>query len=201
MELEQQWVNDPPFDEADLMEPPPRGFEEMANRVRPMRLVDPHTGVRLEVIDAEEIAAYRKRGWQLVFRRDDYLEMLHCQAWYFQVRHFPRLSWVRLDAPDAEWFITSDRGVAWLTDGFADTPPAALRHPTAQVVAPLTRKITLVGRHGTQALQVTPREVNRFVAFAASEWIVGPTSGVVQQALIDREGLITTRSEAGHRLE
>ena len=51
---------------------------------------------------------------EMVLRRDDHLEMLHLQAWYFQVRHFPRLSWVRLDAPAGEWFITSDRGVAWL---------------------------------------------------------------------------------------
>ena len=46
-------------------------------------------------------------------------------------------------------------------------------------------------------LQVTPREVNRFVAFAASDWIVGPTRCVVETALIDREGFITTRSEGG----
>lgn len=179
------------------MEPPPPGFEEIANRVRPMCLEDPNTGVRREVIDAEEIAAYRKLGWKLVFRRDDYLEMLHCQAWYFQVRHFPRLSWVRLDAPDGEWFITSDRGVAWLADGFADTPPALLRHSTAQVVAPLTRKIAIVGRHGTDRLQVTPREVNRFVAFAASDWIVGPARAVVERSLIDREGLSQSRSDVG----
>ena len=198
MELVQQSVNDPPFDEeAELVEPPPPRFDEIADRVRPMCLEDPNTGVRREVIDAEEIAAYRKRGWKLVLCRDDQLEMLHLQAWYFQVRHFPRLSWVRLYAPDEEWFITSDRGVAWLVDGFADTPPAALRHPTAQVVAPLTRKIALVGRHGTDRLQVTPREVNRFVAFAASGWIVGPTRGVVETALIDRESLITTGSEGG----
>src|SRR5260370_41743041 len=78
---------------------------------------------------------------------------------------------------------------AWLADGYADTPPAALRHPTAQVVAPLTRKVALVGRHGGRELHVTPREVNRFVAFAASDWVAGPTSDVVQQALSDRRGL------------
>jgi len=108
------------------------------------------------------------------------------QAWYFQVRHFPRLSWVRLNAPDDEWFITSDRGVAWMADGYADTPPAALRHPTAQVVAPLTRKVALVGGNETQKLNVTPREVNRFIACAASGWIAGPTKSAVEQAIQDR---------------
>jgi Protein of unknown function (DUF4238) len=150
-----------------------------------------------EVIDAEEFAAYRKQGWKWVLRRDDHLEMMYLQAWYFQVRFFPRLSWVRLDAPYGEWFITSDRGVAWVVDGLPDTPPAALRHPTAQVVAPLTRKIALVGRHGTHRLQVTPREVNRFVAFAASDWIVGPTRSVVETALIDRERVIKLDRNVG----
>jgi hypothetical protein len=76
---------------------------------------------------------------------------------------------------------------AWpgLADGYADTPPTALKHPTAQVVAPLTMEAALVGRHGAAALSVTPREVNRFVAFAASGWIAGPTADVVRQALID----------------
>ncbi|MEK6407865.1 MAG: DUF4238 domain-containing protein [Acidobacteriota bacterium] len=198
MELEQQWINDPPFNlEAEVVEPPPPGIEGFGDRVRPHCLEDQNTGTRREVIDAEEFAAYRKQGWKWVLTRDDPLEMMYMQAWYFQVRHFRRLSWVRLDAPDGEWFITSDRGVAWVVDGLPDTPPAALRHPTAQVVAPLTRKIALVGRHGTHRLQVTPREVNRFVAFAASDWIVGPTRGVVETALIDRERVITLDRNVG----
>jgi hypothetical protein len=151
-----------------------------------MCLEDPNTGDRREVLSEDEFDALRRLGWRWIIRRNDHLEMLHLQAWYFQVRHFPRLSWVRLQPPDGEHFITSDRGVTWLADGYADTPPAALRHPTVQVVAPLTRKIALVGRHSTAALCVTPREVNRFIAFAASGWIAGPTADVVRQALADR---------------
>jgi len=67
-----------------------------------------------------------------------------------------------------------------------DSPPAALRHPTAQVVAALTRKTALVGRNETRPLQVTPRDVNRFAASTASEWVAGPTRNVVEQALRDR---------------
>ena len=118
-----------------------------------------------------------------MLRRDDHLELLHMQAWYFQVRHFPRLSWVRLQPPDNEFFITSDRSVAWIVDGYADAPPAALRDSKAEIVAPLTRTLALVGRHRPDALKVTPREVNRFVACAASDWIAGPTSDAVRQAL------------------
>lgn len=139
-----------------------------------------------EVTSADEFHALHSAGWKWILRRDDHLELLHLQAWYFQIRHFPRLSWVRLQPPDREYFITSDRSAAWLADGYADTPSAALRHPNAQVAAPLTRKTALVGRHGAAALSVTPREINRFIPFAASGWIDGPTADVVRKALIDR---------------
>ena len=97
MELVQQWANEPWFDlEHEAVEPPPLGFEKITGRMRPMCLEDPNTGARREITVEEEFHAYRKQGWKWIFRRDDYLEMLHIQAWYFQVRHFPRLSWVRI---------------------------------------------------------------------------------------------------------
>jgi hypothetical protein len=194
MELEQRWVDDTPFDsKAELLEPPPPGFEKIRDRLRSLCLEEPGTGVRREVTTTEEFDAYRQRGWKWILSRDDYLEMLHVQAWYFQVRHFPRLSWVRLQPPNGDLFITSDRGVAWLVDGIADTPPAALRHPTAQVVAPLTRTVALVGRHGAGELNVTPREVNRLIACLASDWVAGPTYDLVHQALADRDEVYRTR--------
>jgi len=178
-----------------VIEPPPDGFDGITERVRSHCLEDPDTGERHEVTDLEDFAARCRRGWKWVLRNDDLLESLHMQAWYFQVRHFPRLSWVRLDAPAGEWFITSDRGVAWIANGYADTPPAALRDPTAEVVAPLTKGIVFVGRHGSKELRVTPREVNRFVACAASGWVAGPTRGVVEQAIRDRGGSSGFRAE------
>jgi hypothetical protein len=186
MTVVERWANEPWDPHAEAVEPPPLGFDKMRDRVRPMCLEDSNTGERREVTAVDEFHTLRRLGWKWILQREDHLEMLHLQAWYFQVRHFPRLSWVRLEAPHGEYFITSDRSVAWLADGYADTPPAALRHPTAQVVAPLTRTTALVGRHGTAPLSVTPREINRFVAFAASSWIAGPTSDAVHQALIDR---------------
>ncbi len=191
MDLEEEWIYhwDPNVD-VPVVEPPPDGINSIRDRVRGYCLENPDTGERLEVTDSDEFRSYFKRGWKWVLRSDDKLELLHMQAWYFQVRHFPRLSWVRLNAPDDEWFVTSDRGVAWLADGCADTPPAALRHPTAQVVAPLTRKVALVGRNATHKLQVTAREVNRFIASAASDWVAGPTKKVVEQAILDRSVVI-----------
>jgi hypothetical protein len=115
MELEQQWIRDCHPDELqDVLEPPPEGFDIIGERIRPMSLEDPKSGTRIEVVDRKEFEEYLRRGWKWVLGRDDHLEMLHLQAWYFQARFFPRLSWVRLDVPEAEWFITSDRAVAWL---------------------------------------------------------------------------------------
>ena len=187
MEVEEEWIyHSDPDEDFPVVEPPPDGINRIRDRIRSYCLENPDTGERREVMDSDEFKAYRKRGWKWVLRSDDKLELLHMQAWYFQVRHFPRLSWVRLNAPEDEWFITSDRGVTWLADGYADTPPAALRHPTAQVVAPLTRKVALIGRNVTHPLQITPREVNQFTAFVASDWVVGSTKSVVEQAIQDR---------------
>lgn len=189
MDLVQKWANALPIGlESELAEPPPEALANIQDAARPLCLEDPTTGERRHVVNAREFAAYRSQGWKWVFQRDDHLEALHLQAWYFQVRHFPRLAWVKLTAPVEDSFIASDRGVAWLVDGFADTPPAALRHPTAQVVAPLTKKVALVGRHGRNSLHITPREVNRLVAFAASEWVAGASKEIVEQALADRQG-------------
>jgi hypothetical protein len=183
MDLVQHWVNEAPMGtEVGVVEPPPPDIENIRARMHPMCLENPINGARCEVTTEREVNALRRQGWKLTLRPQDHLELMHLQAWYFQVRHFPRLSWVRLQPPDGEYFITSDRGVSWLADGYANTPPTALRHPTAQVLAPLTRTIALVGRHGANALRVTPREVNLFVAFAASDWIAGPTHDVIRQA-------------------
>lgn len=188
MEFVERWISEhPSISENDVVEPPPTGFETAVRRARPMLLEEPATGIRCEVTDEKEIEAYRKKGWRFILRRDDHLELLHWQAWYFQVRHLPRLSWTRLQPPDRELFIASDRGVAWLIDGYhGQTPPAALRDPGAMVFAPLTQRLALVGRHGTDPIEATPRGINCCIAAAASSWIAGPTSEVVQQALMDR---------------
>jgi hypothetical protein len=162
------------------------GFDMIADRWRPLLVEAPDGAERRETDNEKEFNRLRGLGWKWIFRRDDYLEAVHMQAWYFQVRHFPRLSWTRLMAPEETSFIIGDRGVTWLVDGYKDTPPAALRDPSAQVVAPLTAKFALVGRHGNRQLNVTPREVNRFVAFSCSGWIAGPSKSVLEQALADR---------------
>lgn len=182
MKLEAEWAKDrlPMLD--SVVEPPPEGIDDILDRERPLLVENPESSERREV-RAEEFEQYRLEGWKWILRNEDHLELLHMQAWYFQVRHFPRLSWIRLDTPEGEWFVTSDRVVTWVVDGFVDTPPAALRDPMAELVAPLTRKTMLVGRNKTGSLQVAPDELNRFVACTASEWVAGPTQKIVERAL------------------
>jgi hypothetical protein len=187
MELVQKWIDERSFDsDAEVVEPPPPGWEKITHRPRQHRFVDPRTGQFRKTADLDEIGALHKEGWRIVLQRDDHLEMMHIQAWYFQVRFFPRFSWRRLNAPEGEYFVTSDRGVSWIVDGFADTPPTALRHPTAVIVAPLTKRLALIGRYEDGSLEITARNVNRLVAFASSKWIAGPTRFVVERAMQDR---------------
>jgi hypothetical protein len=111
MEFLELWIREnPSVSEADVVEPPPSGFKTAVRRERPICLEDPATGMPHKVTGEQQIEAYRKLGWKLVLRREEHLELLHWQAWYFQVRHFPRLSWTRLQPPEGECFITSDRG-------------------------------------------------------------------------------------------
>jgi hypothetical protein len=188
MDFIERWIKEHPnISETDVVEPPPLGFETAVRRERPMCLEDPNTGARREITDAEEIEAYLKQGWRFVLRRDDHLELLHWQAWYFQVRHFPRLRWTRLQPPEGEFFITSDRGVTWLVDGYRGAiPPAALRDPEVMVFAPLTKNLALIGRHGAEPVDATPWGINALIAISASRWIAGPRREVVQRALFDR---------------
>lgn len=194
MEVEQQWIDELGWEPlSEVVEPPPPGDEKIKDRERPILLEDPRTGDQREVLNSSDVREHLRNGWKWVVRSDDKLEMLHMQAWYFQQRHFPRLSWVLLRPPNDEDFIVSDRGVSWIVDGYADTLPSALRDPAAEVIAPLTRKLVLIGKGTASPMPLTPREVNLRTAFAASHWIAGPTELVVQQAMNDRAEHATVR--------
>jgi len=197
MALVDDWAEDwDPSIPHEVIEQPPEGIDDILDRIRPLLLECRTTGELRETANFVEFRSMISNGWKWKLRNDDHLEMLHMQAWYFQVRHLRRLSWVRLTAEENS-FVTSDRAVSWVADGYADTPPAALRHSTAQLVTTLTSSIALVGRHGTERLNVTPREVNRAIASAASEWIAGPSYETVEQAIQDRPATakVFTRKE------
>jgi hypothetical protein len=180
------YANNPELLEGEPIEPPPEGLERISERTRPMLLEEPQSGRREEVSDPIEVRARLAAGWRWIMQRSDILESIHLQAWYFQVRHFPRLKWALLRAPGSSRFVIGDRGVAWVVDGYADPPPAALRAPGAMVVAPLTMHLALVGSSSGAKLGFSADEVNLITAFASSNWIAGPTEQSVRKALDDR---------------
>lgn len=135
--------------------------------------------------DFKDLATH---GWRPDFNdRANFLEAVHVQAYYLQVRFFPRLQWFSLHAPKGEFFIIGDRAVGWIADGYVNAPPSWLRSPSAYVLAPLTKTLVLVGRHTTDPWQVTPWQVNQQVAALAHEWIAGPTRQCIDAALVARK--------------
>jgi hypothetical protein len=142
-------------------------------------------GVR-EDVPPKDIELLRSQGWRFVLTNDDFLEMVHLQAWYFQVRFFPRLQWVVLDAPPGGYFVIGDRPVVWGFEDVLTARPSALRHPDIQVFAPLTRSLALFAYHpsGSPSRSISYRTVNRTVASFARDWIAGPTPEVVAEALL-----------------
>lgn len=165
-----------------VVEPPPIGVEKIKDRVRPIALEHKHTGeTRTGTLD--EFKCLFGQGWRLAPNVASRLEMIHMQAWYFQVRHFPRLHWRLIAPPKGMSFITSDRGVSWNADGEFYPPPSALRHPSAEVLAPLTANLALLGRVTPQAAPVSAEEVNARIAQSAVDWVAGPSEKVVAEAL------------------
>jgi len=141
-------------------------------------------GIR-DDIPSGEVTALLEKGWELMVGVDDFMELAHAQAWYFQVRMFSRLQWMILDAPPGKFFIIADRPVVWGFENLSDVPPSALRDPLCQLVAPLTRSVCLFAFHASALPpeEVTPEDVNRISASGAHEWVAGPTEGAVADAL------------------
>jgi hypothetical protein len=181
----QEWIDTMPApNETDYVEEPPKGFEQVAPVTRSHRMEHPLLGVR-EDVTPEDVEILRAQGWRLILTNDDFLEIVHLQAWYFQIRLFPRLRWIVLDAPPGGYFVIGDRPVVWGFEGMLTAKPSALRHPDVQVFAPLTRSLALFAYHpsGLPPRSISHRDVNRTVASFARDWIAGPTREVVAAAL------------------
>ena len=189
-QLYQAWIDDLPAPtDAAVIEPPPKGFDQMALVTRSHRMEHPVFGIRDDV-PSKDVELLKREGWRFILANEDFLELVHLQAWYFQVRFFPRLRWIILDAPSGGYFIIDDRPVVWGFDGVVDAQPRALRHPHVQLFAPLTHSVALFAYHpsGAPPHMVSFREVNRVIAVAATHWIAGPTRSVVAEALAERTG-------------
>lgn len=183
--LYQEWIDaTPPLEEIDYAEDPPAGFEQIAPITRSHRMEHAVLGVRADV-PPKEVQLLRSRGWRLVLTNDDFLEIVHLQAWYFQVRFFPRLQWIVLDAPPRGYFVIGDRPVVWGSEGRFTAKPSALRNPDTQLFAPLTRSVALFAYNasGPPPGPVSYRTVNQIVGSFARNWIAGPTREIVAETL------------------
>jgi hypothetical protein len=169
-----EWIGD--TDSGEVAEPPPEGFDQIPLVARQHELIGPD-GERATPADPAEVDALLQRGWSPNLSATDFSELVHLNAWYFQVRHFPRLSWVVATAPaSSSGFVIGDRPVFWRVGARYDLPPSVLRHPEAMVYAPLTKWRALLGHHllSPAPATITPAEVNRATAAAAHRWIAGP---------------------------
>ncbi len=172
---------------APAAEAPPAGLTSATIRRRSVRLIHPTLGETiLEQSDNPDVLF--DAGWMPdPSDRDNFLEGVHIQAYYFQVRWFPRLQWFTLRPPQDEFFIIGDRPVGWGVPDCLDAPPFCLRDPSAFLIAPLTRSLALVGRNDCAPWAVTPRQVNSILTAWSHDWIAGPTSDCVTDALNTRK--------------
>lgn len=173
-ELMAEWMCD--TGTGELVEPPPDGFDRIPLIGRQHVLTGPD-GETTTTADPTEMTALFAQGWSPTLSATDFSELVHLNAWYFQVRHFPRLSWVVATAPaSSPGFVIGDRPVLWRVGTQYDLPPSVLRLPEAMVYAPLTNRRALIGHHllVSPPTTVTPAEVNHATAAAAQRWIAGP---------------------------
>ncbi len=184
MQLFADWAQmSEPVEERQLAEPPPQGLVTAGVLRRDVAMIHPVLGKRKWPADSR-FDVLMKEGWIPDYSdSENFLESVHIQAYYFQTRFFPRFRWFTLRPPDGQFFVIADRAVGWAADGYLDAPPSCLRHPSAYVLAPISRTLLLVGRHTTSPWSVTPARINGIIACWAREWVAGPTRHVVEDAL------------------
>ena len=183
-QLYQQWVDALPGHEFDLVEPAPEWLQRATPAGRRMRVEHPIEGVRF-TDSPEQTEQLRRAGWRVCLGPDDFLELVHMQAWYFHARHFPRLRWRVLWAPVGAQFVLSDRPVVWQADGLPDAPPNALRSSEATLVAPLSPTMALFGISQGASIPggISPRYVNLMSVAGATRWVIGACREAVEEAL------------------
>lgn len=182
--------------DGELAEAPLEGLADARPRNRPVRLVHPAFGTVTKTTD--EAGPLLESGWiPDPTDRDNFLEGAHIQAYYFQVRWFPRLKWFTLRPPTEGAFILGGRPVGWGVPDDLEAPPACLRHPSAFLIAPLTPHLALVARNDAAAWSITDNQVNAILAAWAHEWVAGPSKEAVAAALRNRNGLANSAPLTG----
>lgn len=195
--LEADWASRyRPTLNGPMAEPPPPALAALQPRHRLIRLIHPVLGERSE-ISSQAADEFLDDGWiPDATEQSNLLEGVHIQAYYFQVRWFPRLRWFTLRPPRGKYFVIGDRPVGWGVSECLDAPPCCLRDEAAFLIAPLSRSLALVGRNDSTPWEVTPSQVNALLAAWSLDWIAGPTADVVADAIRDRSRLV--RRPAAH---
>jgi hypothetical protein len=179
----------------EVVEPPPEGLLEATELDRDVAMRHPALGCRVFPAGSELERANAEGWFPDMSERTNFLEGVHIQAYYFQVRFFPGLKWFTLHAPEDEFFVIADRAVGWAADGYVDAPPSCLRDPSAYVLAPISRNLVLVGKNTINKWRVTPNQINAAIACWAHEWIAGSNQATVESALEARREAIAGRPE------
>jgi hypothetical protein len=121
--LFQSWIDAiPPAGEVKFTEPPPPGLGNWSDTNCTHRMEHPAYGI-CENVNQKEVEILKNQGWRLCITNHDFLQLVHLQAWYFQVRFFPRLKWLRLRTPPGRHFIIGDRPILWGFHGHTDVAP------------------------------------------------------------------------------
>ena len=184
--LEADWASRyRPTLNGPMAEPLPPALAALQPRHRSIRLIHPVLGERRE-ISSQAAEEFLDDGWiPDSTEQSNFLEGVHIQAYYFQVRWFPRLRWFTLRPPQGQYFVIGDRPVGWGVPECLHAPPCCLRHEAAFLVAPLSHSLVLVGRNSSTPWEVTPSQVNALLTAWAHDWIAGPREDVVADALRD----------------
>ncbi|MFN0101970.1 MAG: DUF4238 domain-containing protein [Bryobacteraceae bacterium] len=91
-----------------MAELPPNGLNESVVRRDSLRLIHPTTGASI-VTPSGDANNLLDVGWiPDPSEQANFLEGAHIQAYYFQVRWFPRLNWTTLRPPAGAYFIIGD---------------------------------------------------------------------------------------------
>jgi hypothetical protein len=185
--LEESWGEEAHGRHWEPVEPPPEGLLNATVISRDVQMLHKSLGQRLFPADSDFDRAFSDGWFPDMNDRTNFLEGVHIQAYYFQARFFPRLKWFVLHPPKGEFFVIADRPVGWVVEGIVDAPPSALRHPSAYVLAPISKTVLLLGRHTPEPWAVTPAQLNAVMARWAQTWIAGPTEATVRSALENRK--------------
>ena len=91
-----------------MAEPPPPALAALQPRHRSIRLIHPVRGECRE-ISSQAADEFLDDGWiPDSTEQSNFLEGVHIQAYYFQVRWFPRLRWFTLRPPQGQYFVIGD---------------------------------------------------------------------------------------------